>query len=292
MPKLSRRKVLGVGAAGVAVAGGAGLIETGVVPGRTRLHGVLGLTGDDGVVPAAGRGPAVSGSFTSAARRTKVGWTVMYPHGQKADARLPVVLLLHGRGGDHKSGSNDLGIDRYLTAAVEAGTPPFAIAAVDGGQDNYWHRRASGDDPQKMLTGEFVPMLAKRGLRTDRYGVLGWSMGGYGALLLAADQGSQRLAAAGAMSPALWHKASQTAAGAYDGPEDFQAHQVFGRAGDLKDVALRIDCGRDDPFAGAVRDLREQVKAAGGLQAGAHTTGYWRRMLPDQLRFLGNELSG
>jgi hypothetical protein len=94
------------------------------------------------------------------------------------------------------------------------------------------------------------------------------------------------------MSPALWHKASQTAAGAYDGPEDFQAHQVFGRAKDLTDVALRIDCGRDDPFAGAVRDLRQQVKAAGGLQAGAHKTGYWRRMLPDQLHFLGNEISG
>jgi len=105
MPKLSRRKVLVAGAgAGVALAGGAALIETRVVPGRTRLHGVLGLTGDDGMVPDAGRGPAVSGSFASAARRTKVGWTVMYPHGRKADARLPVVLLLHGRGGDHKSG--------------------------------------------------------------------------------------------------------------------------------------------------------------------------------------------
>jgi hypothetical protein len=89
-------------------------------------------------------------------------------------------------------------------------------------------------------------------------------MGGYGALLLAADEG----------------------------PEDFQAHQVFARAEDLKGVALRIDCGRDDPFAGAVRDLRAQVIAVGGLQAGAHTAGYWRRLLPDQLHFLGNELSG
>ena len=93
------------------------------------------------------------------------------------------------------------------------------------------------------------------------------------------------------MSPALWHKASQAAAGAYDGPEDFQAHQVFGRAGELKDVALRIDCGRDDPFADAVRDLRDGVRAEGGLQAGAHTGGYWRRMLPDQLRFLGQNLA-
>jgi S-formylglutathione hydrolase FrmB len=291
MQRLSRRGLITGAAAGVAVAGAAGLVETGLVPGRTRLHGVLGLTGEDGVVPDTASGPVESGSFESAARRTKVGWTLIYPHGQKADARLPVVLMLHGRGGDHKSAINDLGADRFLTAAVRVGTPPFVLAAVDGGQDNYWHRRASGDDPQRMLTAELLPLLAKRGLRTERYGVLGWSMGGYGALLLAADVGAPRVAAAGAMSPALWHQAAQTAAGAYDGPEDFRAHQVFGRAADLKNVALRIDCGRDDPFAPATRDLREQVRAAGGLQAGAHTGGYWRRMLPDQLSFLGNALT-
>jgi S-formylglutathione hydrolase FrmB len=142
-----------------------------------------------------------------------------------------------------------------------------------------------------MLTAEFLPLLKKRGLRTDRYGVLGWSMGGYGALLLAADRGATEVAAAGAMSPALWHKASEASAGAYDGPDDFQRHQVFGRAADLKNVALRIDCGRDDPFAGAVRDLRDELDAAGGLQAGAHTAGYWRRMLGEQFAFLGPKIS-
>ncbi|MDX6261083.1 MAG: hypothetical protein QOH84_2771 [Kribbellaceae bacterium] len=214
----------------------------------------------------------------------------MYPHGQDPDAALPVVLMLHGRGGDHTSAINDLKADRYLTAAVQAGTAPFALATVDGGADNYWHRRASGDDPLRMLTTEFLPVLKKLGLRTERFGVLGWSMGGYGALLLAADQGAKQVAAAGAMSPALWHKVSQAAAGAYDGPDDFQRNQVFGRAADFKNVALRIDCGRDDPFAGAVRDLRAEVPADGGLQAGAHTAGYWRRMLGAQLAFLGEKV--
>lgn len=208
----------------------------------------------------------------------------MYPHGQRA--QLPVVVMLHGRGGDHNSAVNDLGADRYLAAAVQAGTAPFALVAADGGTDNYWHRRANGDDPQRMLTAELLPLLAKRGLRTDRYGVLGWSMGGYGALLLATE--SRQVAAAGAMSPALWRKASEAAAGAFDNAEDFQAHQV--RPGSLKDVALRIDCGRDDPFAGAVRELRDEVDAEGGVQAGAHTAGYWRRMLPEQLAFLGAKL--
>jgi S-formylglutathione hydrolase FrmB len=285
---LSRRSFLLTGA--VAGFSGVGLVETGVVPGRIRLHDVLGLTGEDGVAPDVGSGPVESGSFESAARRTKVGWTVIYPRGQQADAQLPVVLMLHGRGGDHNSAINELNADRYLTAAVQAGTPPFALAAVDGGADNYWHGRASGDDPQRMLTAEFLPLLKKRGLRVDRYGVLGWSMGGYGALLLAADRGATEVAAAGAMSPALWHKPGQAAAGAYDGSDDFQHNQVFGRVADFKDVALRIDCGRDDPFAGAVRDLRAELAAAGGLQAGAHTGGYWRRMLGDQLAFLGTKI--
>lgn len=133
MPRLSRRGLLLAGG-GLVLAGGAGLVEAGAVPGRTRLHDVLGLTGEGGVVPDVPRGPVVSGRFASAARRTTVGWTVVYPHRQRPDARLPVALLLQGRGGDHNSGLNDLGIDRYLTAAVEAGVPPFALAAstVDG----------------------------------------------------------------------------------------------------------------------------------------------------------------
>ncbi|TWD81984.1 S-formylglutathione hydrolase FrmB [Kribbella amoyensis] len=290
-PRIGRRRFLAATAGtaiGAVVAAAAG-VETGVLPGRARIHAKLGLTGEDGVVPDVAAGQAVAGTFKSAARRTTVGWTALYPQGQRLDARLPVVLMLHGRGGDHTSAVNDLGADRYLTQVVQSGTAPFALVAVDGGQDSYWHQRTTGDDPQRMLTAELLPLLAERGLRTDRYGVLGWSMGGYGALLLAADAGD-RVVAAGAMSPALWHEYADVAPGAYDGPDDFARHQVFGRA-ELKDVALRIDCGRDDPFAGAVRDLREQVHAAGGIEAGAHTAGYWRRMLPDHLRFLGGEIA-
>jgi enterochelin esterase-like enzyme len=240
-----------------------------------------------------------SGSFESFARDTTVGYSVIYPDGQSPSARLPVVLVLHGRGGDHTSAVNDLGIDRYLTAAVRAGTPPFAVATVDGGRDNYWHRRVSGDDPGAMLDLEFLPLLADRGLRTGRFGVLGWSMGGYGALLWVALHSFQRLVrpdrkavAVGALSPALWRRFEDAAPGAFDGAEDFELSQVFGRRNGFRDVAVRIDCGRDDPFAEAANELREELHAGGGLQLGAHTAGYWRRMLPDQLRFLGEKVAG
>ncbi|MEV6268138.1 alpha/beta hydrolase-fold protein [Kribbella sp. NPDC051936] len=295
---LTRRALLRTGvAAGVAGVAAVAALETGVVPGRARVHDLLGLTGPDGVVPDVPAGPAVSGSFDSFGRRTKVGYSILYPHGYDAAAELPVVLVLHGRGGDHTSAVNDLGIDRYLTAAVRAGTPPFALATVDGGRDSYWHRRADGNDPGFMLDQEFLPLLARRGLRTSRFGVLGWSMGGYGALLWVALHywqrrvgPSARAVAVGALSPALWRTYADVQPGAFDDAADFERSQVFDRPSGFRDVAVRIDCGRDDPFADAARELREQLQAAGGQQAGVHTPGYWRRMLPDQLRFLGEKV--
>ncbi|MGY4765351.1 alpha/beta hydrolase [Kribbella sp. CWNU-51] len=300
MPLLSRRALLRTAAAAaVTSAAAVTALETGVLPGRAGIHRTLGLTGPDGTVPDVPAGPVVSDTFASSARRTTVGYSVIYPHGQSPSAELPVVLVLHGRGGDHTSAINDLGIDRYLTAAVQAGARPFALATLDGGQDNYWHARLTGDDPIVMLDQELLPLLAKRGLRTERYGLLGWSMGGFGALLFAARDFLQREApvdrtavAVGALSPALWRHFGDAAPGAFDGADDFGDNQVLGRRDDFKDVAVRIDCGRDDPFAGAAEDLRVELRAAGAEQAGAHTAGYWRRMLPDQLRFLGGELAG
>jgi enterochelin esterase-like enzyme len=285
-PRPTRRSLL-LSAAGLGVAAVGGL-ESGILPGRTRVHTALGLTGEDGVVPDASAGQTFRGTFRSAARRTTVGWSLVYPYGHDPADKLPVVVVMHGRGGDHTSAVNDLGADRFLTSVVQNGTPPFALATVDGGRDTYWHKRSTRDDPQLMVTSELLPLLAERGLRTDRYGVLGWSMGGYGALLAARER-DDRLVAAAAMSPALWRTVEDTAPGAFDGADDFATYRV--RAGDLRSVALRIDCGRDDPFAGAVRDLRRDLAAAGGIQPGAHTAGYWRRMLPDQLRFLGGRLA-
>jgi S-formylglutathione hydrolase FrmB len=207
------------------------------------------------------------------------------------------VVALHGLGGSHATLTGpEFALDRYLAAAVAAGAPPFAIATVDGGT-SYWHPRPSGDDASAMVVDELLPLLADHGLRTDDLGLMGWSMGGYGALLWVALQYWQRrvrpgsrAVAVGALSPALYREYDEVQPGAFDGPEDFDQSQVFGRPVGFRDVAVRIDCGRDDPFAPAAHELREQLHAAGGQQAGAHTPGYWRRMLPDQLRFLGGKL--
>ena len=176
-----------------------------------------------------------------------------------------------------------LGIDRFLAASVGSGAKPFALAAVDGGPDNYWHRRTTGDDPRRMLFDEFVPLLGRQGLRASRIGLLGWSMGGYGALLAAAELGPSRVAAVVASSPALWLDPADAAPGAFDGPDDFRSHDVFARTADLARVPLRIDCGREDPFASATRELRSAPLAGTGRRYPAGRA-HCRLLAPDAPR--------
>src|SRR5690349_395295 len=162
-----------------------------------------------------GEAAQVSGSFDSRWRRTTVGWSIAYPKGHGAGDRLPVVVSLHGRGGDHTTSFRSLRLRSSLDQVVGAGTKPFAIASVDGGDHSYWHRRTDGTDASAMVRDEFLPVLAKQGLDTERLGLFGWSMGGYGALLMA---GKQRLPvkAVAVSSPALFTAPGATAPGAFD----------------------------------------------------------------------------
>lgn len=286
--------VLGIGVSAlVGLVGVAAGVETGVLPGRAGLHDALGLNGEPGEIPDVPPGPLRTGDFTSRARLGRsVGWAVAYPPGAGDGIRLPVLLVLHGRGGDHMNAFGaGLGLDRFLADAVARGEPAFAVASVDGG-DTYWHRRASGEDAGAMVTDEFVPLLGGLGLDVGRIAFLGWSMGGYGSMLLASRLGPSRVAGVAAESPAIWESASQTAPGAFDGAADYEAHTVFRRQAQLARIPLRIDCGTGDPFYRATKAFVATLspRPAGGFQPGGHDLGYWRRMAPAQLAFVGRHL--
>jgi hypothetical protein len=198
--------------------------------------------------PSTSPGPATSGVLSSRAVGHDVSWRLALPPGTDSDARLPLALVLHGRGGDADSAFRDLWFDRYLAAVVRAGSAPFALASVDGGEDSYWHRRRDGTDAQAMLTDEFLPLLAEQGLATEPFGLLGWSMGGYGALLLAETLGAGRVAAVAADSPALWRRFADSAPGAFDDAADFAAHDVFAGRARLAGIPVRIACGGERPL--------------------------------------------
>lgn len=235
----------------------------------------------------------VSGSFTSARMGgRKVGWTIGYPKGHGPGDDLPVVVSLHGRGDTHDSTFRTLHLADTLTDVLKGGTPAFALASVDGGDHGYWHHRADGTDAGAMVVDEFVPLLKERGLDTSRLGLYGWSMGGYGALLLA---GKENLPVRGVAvsSPALFTAAGLTPAGAFDDAADYDRNDVYGHPEWLDGVRLRVDCGLQDPFYPATRDFvgRLHPRPAGGFIQGAHTDDYWRKVAPQQMAFLGRRLA-
>lgn len=290
---IDRRRLLGIGGAllGVGALTVAG-IETDVLPGRVRLHGALGLNGPAGQVPDV-QTTLVDGRFFSKKRRADVGWRIAYPAGLRAGAAVPVLIALHGRGSDHDQLlGHGVGLDHFLAADPSL---QFAIAAIDGGE-SYWHPRRSGEDAGAMVIEEFLPLLAEQGLLTDRVALFGISMGGYGALRLAGILGPKRVAAVVAVSPALFSSAGDTAPGSFDDAEDFAEHDVTGRQSELNGTAVRVDCGNGDPFKPAVENYRrgfgDDHEPAGGFEPGTHNDAYWRRMAPEQLRFVGEHLGG
>jgi enterochelin esterase-like enzyme len=273
---LTRRQALAGGVLGVAAAaGGAALVQAGVLPGRYRLARVLGAC-DVALPPATvAPGPTRFGAFRSQRRGRTVGYGVAWPPESGPGARLPVCLLLHAAAGDHRAPFDRLRMHHHLAEAVGARrVPPFALASADGGGSSW--RPGGGDDPFGMLLEELLPLLAGLGLRTaaGAVGVAGWSMGGGGALRLA-EAAPERLAAVVATSPAVAATGDEVAAAAR-----------------LRGLAVRVDCGETDPFAGATRALAAALPrgAEVNLAKGCHDGVFWQRQAPAQLRFLAAAL--
>ena len=282
---LTRRRLLAIAGGGAAA-----VVAGGAYSERYRLEDLLDPPHRR--MPAGPTGPRRAGTFRSRARGRSVRWEVAWPPGSRPGDHLRVALVLHGRGDDSRSAFGRQGLQHFLAAAVRAGTPAFALAAIDGGDHTYWHARADGDDPQTMLTGEFLPLLQRMGLRTDRFGLTGWSMGGYGALLLATRTPGRVLAVA-TDAAALWQRAADTAPGAFDSLADFARNDVFTRVAQLSALPIRLGCGRSDPFAGANHALAAALPSAQRtFPRGGHNVGCWDTMRPADMDFLGRHLAG
>ena len=292
---LTRRTVL-LGTAGVVGAGVAGAavgVHEGVLPGRPEAQALFGLNGEPGVVPDVAPGPVETGSFTSARRLgAETSWVVVRPPGSEPGEPLPLVVALHALGWTVANLVADeaLALPRFLAAAVAAGVPPFAIAAADGGR-SYWHPRPNGEDASAMVTEELLPLLAARGLPTERVGLLGWSMGGYGSLRLAGLLGADRAPCVAAVSPALWTDPDDASTTGFTDAADYEASSVLGHQEELSRTRVRLECGTGDPFYRAVEDYAdgfpEDADVSASFEPGAHDSDYWRRVLPGQLAFLG-----
>ncbi len=305
MQAIPRRALLtaGVGTVALAAVGASALdlIEDGVLPGRYSLAGLLDQCDAPAPPRAAGPPPVMrQQTFWSAYRRRRVRMVTLLPAGagdrtraHVATGRLHLVVALHGLNGDALAAAA-----LYRPAMAQAGVRRFAVVAADGG-NGYWHAMA-GDDPLGMIVHEVLPRAAALGIQTARIGIAGYSMGGFGALLLAELLAvSGRAAGVAAASPAIFASYADARAvnpHAFAGPADFARNDVMSRIGALRAVPAWISCGAMDPFAPMTAALRRRLERidgrppAGGIVGGCHDMAFWQSTAPAALRFLGRHL--
>lgn len=293
---VSRRKVLiGGGAAAVLAAVGGGVATEWDNPRFARLRDGCG---DEPEVPHSSY-EIRTGVFDSHAMKAKVPWAVALPpqltetsFAMKRDLR--VVLCLTGLGDDIEMATSGIGFPGFATAAQLGLT--FAIPG--GGSNLYWHPRADGRDPLAWAVDEFLPMVEKEfGVGGNQYrrGTLGWSMGGYGALLVP-QQRPGMFGAAAALSPAVFPSYDAARSGhsyTFDSAAEWDRYGLWSHLDELSGMAVRIDCGNYDPFAPTARELLKRIPGAvGEIGSGCHDKAFWRRTAPDSLRFLADRLGG
>jgi enterochelin esterase-like enzyme len=284
-------------------AAGAELVSRGVLPGRTVLDKLDGACSAPApAVPRGTPGPSLSGTFRSAARRRPVGYTIAYPPGHHPGDELPLVVMLHGYGGNHADAL--AGMSPAQALALRPGgrpLPPVAMVTVDGG-NGYWNPHP-GDDPMAMVTGELIPRCQRLGLGAGpaagraprRIAVMGISMGGYGALLLA-EKYPRLFAAVAAISPAIWTSYPQARSanpGAYASAAAFAAADAVTHAAALRGRPVRVASGYADPFLPGVKALARELPAGAVVSfgPGCHDGSFFAAQQPPSLAFLAACLS-
>ncbi|MEV6597719.1 alpha/beta hydrolase-fold protein [Actinoplanes sp. NPDC051346] len=219
-------------------------------------------SGAEPVIPDVPAGDERLEQRESRERGRTVDFYTAVPQGHGDGRGLPVCLVLHGAS-TTAADFPALGLGRFATDSVRRGNPPFVFAGATGGRLSW--RPSGGDDPQRMVHEELPAWCAERRFDTRRLTACGWSMGGFGSLLLAQTfPGFVRAVAA--FSPAV-------------SPGD----EVFTHAAALRGVPVGLWCGTDDGLLTDVKALERalpQPKAAGGYAAGRHNFAFWSTCLP------------
>jgi len=262
-PGIPRRALLAAG----------GLLGAGILGGGLAGCARFRDQGPAGVIPSAAVGDERLERVYSPARGREVDFYTAVPAGHGDGRGLPVCLVLHGASAT-AADFPGFGFGRFLTDAVARGAEPFVLAGATG--DRLFWQPHGTDDPQRMVYEDVPEWCGRRGFDTGRLVAWGWSMGGFGSLLLAEDRpGFVRAVAA--FSPAV---------GASD--------PVFSGVSQLRGTRIGLWCGTADGYYDDVRDLEHALPeppVVAAYDKGAHTRGYWNRVTPAAFDFLANQLA-
>lgn len=295
---LTRRQFLvggGVAVAGLASLGLAGRRSWTV---RDRWYRLTGAYGEAGTPPPEYPVTYEYGTLASAHLAAAAEYGVACPPGLLRDtparrSAAPVCVCLPGRGRTPRELLEErlrFG-DVVADAVAKRGVAPFAVAALQA-SPTYWHHREAGDDAMATLFDEFIPLLRRDLGLGGPLAIMGWSMGGYGALR-AAELHPADFRGVCAVSPALWESYDAGVGDSFDDAADFAAHDVFTDVGLLRGLPVRIDCGTRDPFHDAAKAFAESLPEppGGGFETGGHNDAYWSRVAPAEVDFIGGVLS-
>lgn len=215
-------------------------------------------------------------------------------------SEIPVVILLHGVYGSHWSWARSGRAHETLQRIVSSGEAGQCILAMPsdgmrGVGSGYLDR--PGEDCESWIVNE-LPGVVRRvwsDASTTSVAIAGLSMGGWGALRLAARNPGRFISAAG-MSP-LTHvdqiagyaepdRQAEHAAPWVDSPRLLDA--LVSATGPLPPI--RITCGTEDDLITPVRALHKALVDHGidheyADGPGGHTWDYWSQDLADVLRF-------
>lgn len=225
--------------------------------------------------------------------------------------RFPVIYVLHGFSGNYTN---------WYVRMRSAGRPLSiladrhrAILVLPDGKFSSWYLDAADDVPdsadwqwETAMTRHLVPEIDRRyriWAEPAGRGITGLSMGGHGALYLAARH-PDLFAACGAMSGVMDLTGTTRP---YDlarrlGPmeehrERWVEHSMLNQAEAFagREVGVLIDCGRDDVFFPdhqALRDRLVELEVPHDYieRPGGHTWDYWVNALPYHVQFLADRL--
>ena len=129
------------------------------------------------------------------------------------------MLCLHGRAENERFAFDTLRVHEFARELQLE----LQLISVDGGSHSYWHARNSGGSLVAEVVNELLP-------REVPAFVIGWSMGGYGALLAALEH------------PGVFSGVITSSAAVWN------SHDVWSRLDQLANLPVRIDCSEDSPF--------------------------------------------
>lgn len=242
----------------------------------------------------------------SPALQQRADLTLFIPPQPATVRDLPIVILLHGVYGSHWAWALKGGAHRTTARMLRTGDiQPLILAMPSDGLwgDGSGYVPHADQDFDRWIV-EDVPAAVREavpstGEKSPLF-ISGLSMGGFGALRLAAKYPQLFRAAGGHSSMTHFdqHKLFvQEPLESYACPSaDRSVFETILRNRDRL-PPLRFDCGTEDPLLEYNRELTRQLKHAGIAHTyeefpGGHEWPYWEKHLADMLRFFDRVLCG